>query len=197
LVLMGAASSARPTPTPDKGYSITVDESVAPWSCASESEVTSTAAEAPSRRASAPAGTAGDRRASAGARRASGGTGGGGSKWAGARGAVRGARAFGQAGSALAARRADVRDVGRNGWIARHCVLGPRTHRTVDRFDPIRIIGRGVAHRVGLNYHTPRQFRGELPSACAGHGRGVAGAVSKGRNLCGAQSSLEGLCRQA
>mmetsp|Transcript_9191 Transcript_9191/g.28646 ORF Transcript_9191/g.28646 Transcript_9191/m.28646 type:complete len:387 (-) Transcript_9191:8-1168(-) len=63
---------------------------------------------------------------------------------------ARAARGTNFAGSALAARRADVRDVGRNGWIARHCVLGPRTHRTVDRFDPIRIIGRGVMGEVSL-----------------------------------------------
>lgn len=138
---MGGGLSMNPKPEPDDGYNVSVDAHALPWTFQGESDADTVIM---SRRAGS-IGLSGDKKGTA--RR---GVGGGGAKWSKAKYAVKGAHAFGQAGSSLAARKNEARADGTNGWIATHCVLGPRSHRGIEKFDLMRVIGRGVMGEVSL-----------------------------------------------
>ena len=137
--------SVQPKPAPDHGYAMAVDENSKPWQA-------SPAPEAPAARGralSAPVGLEKPRPSPNGLRRASSNAGAG-KNWTKAKYAVKGASAFGAAGAALAGRRAEARDGSRNGWIASSCHLGPASHRKLESFELVRVVGRGVMGEVTL-----------------------------------------------
>ena len=43
-----------------------------------------------------------------------------------------------------------ARDGSRNGWIASSCHLGPASHRKLESFELVRVVGRGVMGEVTL-----------------------------------------------
>ena len=136
---MGGGLSLNPKPAPDDGYNVSVDEHALPWTFQGETDADTVIM---SRRVGS-MGLSGDKKGPS--RRGVGGT-----KWNKAKHTVKSTHAFGQAGSALATRRAEARADGTNGWIATHCVLGPRSHRGIEKFELVRVIGRGVMGEVSL-----------------------------------------------
>ncbi|KAH8053959.1 cAMP-dependent protein kinase [Aureococcus anophagefferens] len=136
LTPVGAGVSVQPKPAPDHGRHGRRREQQALAGVAG-------ARGAGRARLSAPVGLEKPRPSPNGLRRASSNAGAG-KNWTKAKYAVKGASAFGAAGAALAGRRAEARDGSRNGWIASSCHLGPASHRKLESFELVRVVGRGV-----------------------------------------------------